>query len=164
MKIYLAGPDVFRPDSLDWAQNARSLLARHGHEALIPLDNHETTALGIFKANLALITAADVIIANLNPFRGCEPDSGTCFEVGCGIALGKRVLAYLSDTRPLVDRLADHYDDGLAHRDGRITDPECNAIENFNLPLNLMLGVSCELVEGGLPEALLLIQNKWQAS
>jgi len=50
MKIYLAGPDVFRRDALTWAEDARALLARQGHQALIPLDNNETTPETIFKA------------------------------------------------------------------------------------------------------------------
>ena len=154
MKIYIAGPDVFRPDPLAWAEEARALLSRSGHEALIPLDNEETTAEGIFRANLELISKADAVVANLNPFRGAEPDSGTCFEVGCGIALGKRVIGYLKDTRPQVDKLAEHYGGALARKDGRIVDPDGRIIENFNLPLNLMLGVSCEIVQGGLAEAV----------
>jgi nucleoside 2-deoxyribosyltransferase len=159
MKIYLAGPDVFRPDAFDWAASARALLTAHGHQALIPLDNDETTAEGIFKANIALITEADALIANLNPFRGAEPDSGTCFEVGCAIALGKRVIAYMSDTRTQAEKLADHYGGVLARQGGRITDPDGFTIENFNLPVNLMLGVSCELVEGGLEAALQQLQT-----
>ena len=37
------------------------------------------------------------MLANLEPFRGSEPDSGTAFEVGYALALGKPVYAYLSD-------------------------------------------------------------------
>jgi nucleoside 2-deoxyribosyltransferase len=159
MKIYLAGPDVFRPDALAWAEEARTLLLQHGHQALIPLDNEETTAEGIFKANVALIAEADALIANLNPFRGLEPDSGTAFEVGCAIALGKRVIGYLSDARPAVDKLAEHFGGALAKAEGRPTDPDGMFIENFDLPLNLMLGVSCEIVEGGLEKALTSISN-----
>jgi hypothetical protein len=33
-------------------------------------------------------------------------------------------------------------------------------IENFNLPLNLMLGVSCEIIEGGLKQALVYLTKK----
>lgn len=160
MKIYLAGPDVFRPDALAWAESARNLLAEQGHQALIPLDNEETTAEGIFKANLALISEADLIIANLNPFRGCEPDSGTAFEVGCAIALGKQVIAYMSDTRTQIDKLAEHYGGTLARKDGRVIDPDGMAIEDFGLPLNLMLAVPCEIVEGGLDDALAQIAKK----
>jgi nucleoside 2-deoxyribosyltransferase len=160
MKIYLAGPDVFRPDALTWAEEARALFLQHGHQALIPLDNEETTAEGIFKANIALIAEADGVIANLNPFRGLEPDSGTAFEVGCAIALGKRVIGYLSDTRPVVDKLAEHFGGSVASAEGRPTDPDGMFIENFGLPLNLMLGVSCEIVEGGFERALAAISEK----
>lgn len=154
MKIYLAGPDVFRPDALSWADAARELLAAAGHRALIPLDNVETTAAGIYRANLALIAEADAVLANLEPFRGCEPDSGTCFEVGYAVALGKPVVAYLRDGRPLSARLAAHYG-GLQRRpDGRLSDPQGLAVEDFELPVNLMLGISCRLVIGGLADAL----------
>ena len=62
MNIYLAGPDVFRPDALAWAESARRLLAAAGHRALIPLDSEETTAAGIYRANIALITEADAVL------------------------------------------------------------------------------------------------------
>jgi nucleoside 2-deoxyribosyltransferase len=154
MKIYLAGPNVFRPDALQWAEEARALVAKYGHQAMIPLDNDETSPEGIFKSNIALITEADAVIANLNPFRGLEPDSGTAFEVGCAIALGKRVIGYLADVRPTVDKLAEHFGGSLAIANGRPVDQEGMFIENFGLPLNLMLGVSCEIVEGGLEQAM----------
>ena len=157
MKIYLAGPDVFRPDAMTWAEEARALLARHGHYALIPSDNNETSAEGIFRANIEMISEADTVIANLNPFRGCEPDSGTCFEIGCAIALGKQVIAYLADTRPQLDKLAEFYGGTLARREGRAVDPDGLTIENFELPVNLMLGISCQIVQGGLEDAVLAL-------
>jgi len=157
MKIYLAGPDVFRPDALTWAEEARALLARHGHYALIPSDNNDTSAEGIFRANIEMISEADAVIANLNPFRGCEPDSGTCFEIGCAIALGKQVIAYLVDTRPQLDKLAEFYGGTLARREGRAVDPNGLTIENFELPVNLMLGISCQIVQGGLEDAVLAL-------
>ena len=59
----------------------------------------EPTAEGIYRANIGLIAEADALLANLNPFRGSEPDSGTVFEIGYAIALGKRVVGYLEDAR-----------------------------------------------------------------
>jgi nucleoside 2-deoxyribosyltransferase len=85
MKIYLAGPDVFRPDVHEWAETARATCSRYGYEALIPIDHGETEANRIFQTNLDLIRKAQIIVANLNPFRGTEPDSGTCFEMGYAI-------------------------------------------------------------------------------
>lgn len=160
MKIYLAGPDVFRPDALAWAADARTLLAGRGHRALVPLDNDETTAMGIYRANLALIAEADALIANLNPFRGCEPDSGTCFEVGHAVALGKPVVAYVADARPQIERLAAHFAAPLARAGGRAVDPDGMAVEDFGLAVNLMLGMACTVVEGGLADAVAALERR----
>lgn len=161
MRIYLAGPDVFRPDALNWAENARTLLAEHGHQALIPLDNDETTAGGIYAANIALIRAADAVIANLNPFRGIEPDSGTCFEVGYASALGKPVIAYLADTRSQAEKIAEIQGRVTATRDGRPVDRDGLFVEDFQMPVNLMLGLACQVIHGGLLEAVIHLKAPW---
>jgi nucleoside 2-deoxyribosyltransferase len=150
MKLYIAGPDVFRPDAPAWAEGVRALCRDAGHEALIPLDGAETTADGIYRNNLRLIEAADAVLANLNPFRGAEPDSGTCVEVGYALALGKPVIGYLERLKPLRERL----DAGGPGIDGRFRDAEGRAVEDFGLPLNLMLAVPVRLVEGGITAAL----------
>ena len=48
----------------------------------------------IFTSNVAKLSEADGVIANLAPFRGHEPDSGTVFEVGYAIARGIPVIGY----------------------------------------------------------------------
>lgn len=70
MKLYLAGPDVFRQDATAWAEDARALCAKYGHTALIPLDGIETTARGIYQSNIDLIRSSDTVLANLYSFRG----------------------------------------------------------------------------------------------
>ncbi len=154
MKIYLAGPDVFRPDALAWAERARAACAAAGHQALVPLDGVETTATGIFDANIDLIRSADAVLANLNPFRGCEPDSGTCVEVGFALALGKQVIGYLASNETTTERVARWQGQPLADRDGRLVDHDGLHVEDFGLRLNLMLAVALRLVTGGLDEAL----------
>ena len=134
MKLYLAGPDVFRPDALQWAKDVRALCRREGHEALIPLDGRKTEAVGIYRNNLRLIGEADAVLANLNPFRGSEPDSGTCVEIG-----------YADDLRPMRERLD-------ANADCR--DIGGWAVEDFGLALNLMLAVPVQLEPGGIDAAL----------
>ena len=150
MMLYIAGPDVFRADASAWAEGVRVLCREAGHEALIPLDGAETTATGIYRNNLHLIDAADAVLANLNPFRGAEPDSGTCVEVGYALALGKQVIGYLEKIKPLRERL----DAGGPGIDGRYRDAEGRAVEDFGLPLNLMLAVPVRLVEGSIAAAL----------
>lgn len=149
MKLYLAGFDVFRPDALAHGERLRALCAEQGHEGLFPLDNAlpsglqgRAAARWIYEANIALIRQADAVLANLNDFRGHEPDSGTAFEVGFAAALGKPVWAYLEDDRPLVEQMAGPVDaQGLQ-------------VEDFGLPRNLMLACAATLVRGDARAAL----------
>jgi len=154
MKLYLAGPDVFRPDATAWAEAARQLCKAAGHDALIPLDGVETTAPGIYHANIELIRSADAVLANLNPFRGCEPDSGTCVEVGYALALGKPVIGYLALDETTTARVERISGTKLEWRNGRPLDQAGLYVEDFGLPLNLMLAVPARIVVGGLSEAL----------
>ena len=94
-----------------------------------------------------MIRSADAVLANLNAFRGIEPDSGTCFEVGFATALGKTVIGYLADGRLHKDK--------VGHDDGEIPlAADGLRVENFGLPLNLMLASSCRLIVGDLAAAV----------
>ena len=154
MKAYLAGPDVFRPDALLWAEQARALCAASGVEALVPLDGDACTPGAIYAQNIALIAQADVVLANLNAFRGAEPDSGTSFEVGYAVALGKPVIGYVSEAGCSATRVARWQGCELAQHGDRSVDRDGFLVENFGLPLNLMLAVPAKIVVGGLSEAL----------
>ena len=153
--IYLAGFDVFRADSLARGEWLKQQCRRHGFEGSYPLDNQAPTGLSahalanwIYEANTTLIRQADAVMANLNAFRGAEPDSGTAFEVGYAIALGKAVWVYTDDAQPLVQRLA------VARRDDRYVDDQGYTVEDFGLNLNLMLACSATVVTGDAAQCL----------
>lgn len=96
-RIYLAGPDVFRPDAAEYFDLLTAICEKLGLEALSPFDASVTAATSphaIYEANMAKLRSADGVIANVAPFRGTEPDSGTVFEVGVAAALGVPVVAY----------------------------------------------------------------------
>ena len=158
MKLYIAGPDVFRPDALQWAESIRALCRREGHQALIPLDGRQTTAVGIYRNNLRLIGDADAVLANLNPFRGAAPDSGTCVEIGYALALGKPVIGYADTLIPLRDRLPAVSPDAAGH----CRDATGWAVEDFGLALNLMLSVPVRLEQGGIADALRAVMRLQQ--
>lgn len=156
MKLYLAGPDVFRTDVRDWMETARALCRQHGYEPLTPLDHDESEASKIYAANIALIRKAQIVVANLNPFRGVEPDSGTCFEVGYAHALGKRVCGYVARMESLKARV-NRWEQAAAPRS---TDQQGMSIENFDLPLNLMLAVPTQIIEGDLAACLQALRSR----
>jgi len=104
-RVYLAGPDVFFSDSRQIFERLRADCARLGLEGVEPSDgglaegsadgaSEDELAQRIYAGNVQLIRDCDGVIANLCAFRGLEPDSGTVFEVGYAVALGKPVVGY----------------------------------------------------------------------
>lgn len=161
-KVYLAGPDVFASDAAERAEQYKSLCRMHGFEPLHPVDQVEPTAQSIYQHNVELIQQADAVIANANPFRGAEPDSGTVFEIGYAVALGKPVIIYIQEPLTTVKTVEKFY--GPVYYDQvreQWVDQSGYMVEDFNLPLNLMLSIPCEVVSGGVLEALLALQKKW---
>ena len=158
-KIYLAGPDVFEKDALQIGESLKVLCSEHGFEGLFPLDNvleakdPKELAKQIRQANIELIRQADIVMANLNPFRGLEPDSGTVYEVGFAEALGKPVFGYANDLRTMKERIVDAHN--LSQADQYCL--EGLLIEDFELSHNLML--THTLVASDPKECLLAIQR-----
>ncbi|OZI32246.1 nucleoside 2-deoxyribosyltransferase [Bordetella genomosp. 10] len=152
-RIYLAGFDVFRPDAIAHGRALQALCAEVGIEGLYPLDHQAPAELAgpdlarwIYRANVQLIQSADGVLANLNPFRGAEPDSGTAFEVGYAVALGKPVWAYTQQSGTVVEQVSV----GQASDAGgpRYIDANGYTVEDFGMNLNLMLACSATVVVG----------------
>jgi nucleoside 2-deoxyribosyltransferase len=164
LRVYLAGPDVFRPDAAEHGRQLVALCAEYGFAGVFPLDESlaeerlppQALAHRIYRANLAHIDACDAVLANLDFFRGPEPDSGTCFEVGYATARGKPVIGYVREDGSFAERIRRRYPhaagDGLADAAGW-------QLEEFGLPLNLMLGVPCRIVVGDIRAALEMLSR-----
>lgn len=142
-KVYLAGYDVFAADAVRRGAQMKRACAERGFIGLYPLDNEASDPKEIFTGNLELIEQCDILIANLNSFRGAEPDSGTCFEVGYAYAKGKRIYGYLEDCHTMREKLGERDSDGFT-------------VENFDMAVNLMLGCSAVIVQGKLEDCLRL--------
>ena len=108
-RIYVAGFDVFYPDWLEKRYlEYRALCAGYGFEMQAQKaapDAGKTLGEQIFFKNIHCIEISDYVVANVNCFRGGEPDSGTCFEIGYAYALGKKIYGYLDDTRTMMEKI-----------------------------------------------------------
>lgn len=164
-KAYLAGTEIFYPDSEETQKKYHALCEKYGIIGFYPADAapddefkeyekkddslHEME-LQMFTHDLNHIKRTDIIIANLNDYRGNEPDSGTAVECGLAWGYGHRCFAFIDDARPMKQRFK-----GVKkiREDGTVTDKYGANLEDFDSPLNLMF---CDftIFEGGLEDAL----------
>lgn len=145
---YLVGPDVFHPQAGTVFSHLRDACQRHGIEGLEPVDGglskgadcSPTTARKIYEGNVGLMLRAHGIIANLQAFRGAEMDSGSAFEIGYGLALGKPVVGYfVNDGLSYAQRV--NACGGGTHRNAsnRLVDAFERPVEDFDLPVPVMV-------------------------
>lgn len=154
--VYLAGFDVFLPNAKQRGEELKATCHEFGFTGLFPMDNDappglhdKALARWIFDANIALIRKSQYVMANVNNFRGLEPDSGTSFEIGYAAALGLTVWAYTADGRPMIEQIPCRMTP-----DGYRVDADGFTVENFGLPRNLMLACSTTLVIGNERDCL----------
>lgn len=165
-KIYLAGFDVFYTDALEILNKKKALCERYGFIGLAPLDNEVDFTLSneeirrlIYEANIKLIKESDILAVNLNAFRHGEPDAGTVFEIGYGVALGKDVYIYVDSKETMLEKTK-AYDKGCHNRDGLWLDGEGLMIEDFGAMFNLMITESTKIINGSLEEVLKYLNLK----
>lgn len=152
LSVYLAGPEVFFADHAQRYAAIKDCCKQFDLVGHSPLDNAlplegtpSANAHAIYQANVQLIERCDAVLAHMGDFRGCEPDAGTVFEVGYAIAQGKPVVAW---GHGLTQEYRQRVRARLQLPPDAERDTERAEIENFGLPLNLMLACSCiELAE-----------------
>ena len=161
-KIYIAGFDVFKQDSIKIGERYCELCKKYGFEGLYPLDNKvnfnqpkQKIAQDIFIANKNMIDGCDIIIANLNQFRGQEADSGTVWECGYGFGLGKTIYGYMDSTEDYITTFSNTIKDETT---GLNYDENSMVIEDFTHPINLMISCSVtKIVKGNFESVLQII-------
>lgn len=133
--IYLAGPNVFKRNAIQDLTELKLIAKKYNQIGLAPLDNavdmdDSNVATKIFLGNVDLMDKCQVIIANLEPFRGPNVDDGTAFEIGYGFAKGKLIYGYMKNfNHELKDITKNLYgfDERFPH------------VEDFNYSRNLMI-------------------------
>ena len=147
---------MFFKDGAAIFQRLKTACAALGLDGMEPFDGQLDIAAGegddafarrIYEGNVARIRACDGVIANLGPFRGLEPDSGTVFEVGFAIALGKPVVGYHVPHETYAARVARQIP-CTTDADGVVRETDNGRmVEGLGQRINLMLSRSIELAD-----------------
>ena len=141
LQAYLAGPEVFLPQAREHALRKIEICARHGIVGRTPLNediersakmSDPDHAFAIFRKDIAMMEACEIIIVNLTPFRGASADSGTLVELGWFLGRGRPIFGYSNSATPFGHRSRTHVEALPDTLHGIV-------VEDFGLPDNLMI-------------------------
>lgn len=174
--IYIAGPDIFKLNAAEVYRSYADLCTELGAECLYPNDDiiepaetREEFARNIFRANINMIARSDIVIANLEPFRGPSLDVGAAFEIGHARAMGKPIIGFTAGPLPTYfERLKEFYGPVEKGDIGYRSVSDGMLLEDFGLSENLMIAHALEgskvheSFESALKEALSIYNEKEQ--
>lgn len=159
--LYLAGPEVFLPDADAVVDEQRRICRELGLVPISPADKglddgDQTLPIPdrIFANNIDMIEAADAVVANIDPFRGPDPDAGTAFEVGYAHGRGKPIYLWTEDTSTASQRVERLHGPLHTRADGALADRDGLMVENFGGPVNLMLVSPATTVFGSFEDCI----------
>ena len=139
-RIYFAGPDIFFKQWDSIKAQIEAICAAKDILPVFPADSPSLSHQEIASRNINLIRSSDAICANMMAFRGCEPDSGTVFELSYAFAMGK-ICVFYAPPISLLERVHDSaYGPILNDQEGwPIQDKTGAGVEGFGLSQNLMI-------------------------
>lgn len=157
--VYLAGFERYDEDGPQVFAKMKELCRKYGLEAVSPLDQAPGVELvetddpyiwagSVFDNYQQHVRNCDVVIANLNDYRGYEVNNDVGFECGMGFQLGKKLYGYMDDADKLIHKIP-HLGEEKEFRDQTGSN-----VENFDYPANLMFACSMKIMEGRFEEVI----------
>lgn len=159
--LYIASPACFYHDGYTLWEAWRGLAEYHGIRVLMPTRNaldltHEDLRLNanaIFDNCALAMNECTAIIADLEAFRGTEPDGGTLFELGMAYARGLRAYGFTRDRRPMIHKVRT-----AELRGERVVDASGRPLAYGDIPFCPSLMGTAKIIEGRFEDALQLWQ------
>ena len=155
--LYIAGPECFYQNGYElwWAQ--RKLAEYYGINVVLPtstelkLDNEDLrlNAKEIFDDLVVQVKKTTAIIADLEMFRGSEPDGGTVFEMGWIWQKGGRVYGYTRDKRHMSAK-----NQAACLQNDVVLDQRGKKMPYYDLPFCPNIMGSSKVIEGDFKDAL----------
>ena len=150
---YLADFEMFLPTCKETVKYWKETCDRYGIIGLFPGDEEpddefkpyepkddspEEKRYKIFMHDVNHMKRSDMVIAQLDDWRGSQPDSGTAFEVGYIAASGKPCYGFLRGHDSMLDRTTT---DKKQDADGVWRDPEGYAFEDRGIGMDNIFAV-----------------------
>ncbi len=135
--VYLADFEMFLPSCPETVAYWKRTCDRYGLIGLFPGDGDpvlpgENFWQRVFEHDVNYMKQSDMCIAQLDDWRGHEPDSGTAFELGYFVALNMPVYGFYGGRSPLKERNIERSaDDPDFDREGFMIEDKEYAFENM---------------------------------
>jgi len=157
--VYLSGFERYDINGEDIYKKMKEICREYRLKAVSPLDdapgwgkiesdNPYIQAANLFDNYQRHVRHCDIMIANLNDYRGYEICNDVGFECGMGFMLGKKLYGYMDNTDYLIHRVPH------LGADKEFRDHTGSNVENFNYPANLMFACSMKIFEGKFEEII----------
>lgn len=160
--LYIAGPECFYPDGFTYLAAMRREAEYYGFGVSLPNDSplktdhsdRKRNADAIFENCRKSMLESTAIIADLENFRGSEPDGGTVYELGMAYALGLRCYAYTRDKRDSIQKYQ-----GAVLKENILCDREGRTFPYPELPFSPCIVGSSKITEGDFGDCLKLLMT-----
>lgn len=164
--VYISGVGRYKENAEEEFEKMKQVCAKYGLNAVAPTDwgdsvkkidtdNPYVWAANVFDNYQQHVRECDIIIADLNDYRGYEVNNDVGFECGMGFQLGKKLYGYMENTSPLIERIP-HMGEENEFRDHT----GCN-VENFNYPANLMFSCSMDIIQGQFEDIVKKVASEY---
>ena len=158
--IYIAGPECFYENGTLLLDAMRRLSESQGFDVSLPNDtplklDHadlRKNADTIFENCCQSMLRSTAIIADLEFYRGPEPDGGTIYELGMAYARGIRCYGYARDRRTVAWTYQ-----GSELREGRAYDRKGRPLPYQDLPFSPNVVGSTKILQGDYRDCLQML-------
>lgn len=157
--VYLSSFERYQENATEIFAKMKEICEKYGFKVYTPVDqakgvekietdNPYVWAANVFDNYQMHVRNCDIIIANLNDYRGYEVNNDVGFECGMAFQLGKKLYGYMDNAAPCLEKIP-HMGEEKEYRDHTGSN-----VENFNYPANLMFGCSMKIFEGKFEEII----------
>ena len=135
--VYLADFEMFLPTCPETVAYWKKTCDRYGLIGLFPGEGDpvlpgEDFWRRVFEHDVNYMKQSDMCIAQLDDWRGHEPDSGTAFELGYFVAKGMPSYGFYGGNKPLKERTIEKSKEDPAYdKDGFLIEDKGFAFENM---------------------------------
>lgn len=153
-RIYYLGPQRYHKNGRQFMEYIKSICEFNGFELVNDLSIYSDDLKNYEKIDRTHLDNCDIVVADVNFFRGGNPESGTIFEFGMAFAKNKKLYSFTKNLCNCIHK----YPHVKFRDDGSFEDEHGLRAADLMTPGNLMYVTPGKMVEGEFNDCLKIIK------